>query len=381
MPRNGTGTFSKTNTFNPNETALSSAVNANFDDVGSEITNSLPRDGQAGMSGQLKLAAGTSSAPALAFSSDQNTGFYRKGSDQLGVVAGGAEVGYWDTSGLTADTLTSEGAITASGTITGVNGSFSGTLGVTGAATLSSTLAVTGTSSLAAVTASSTITATGAIAANGGVTGTTVDMSGQVSGGTVVSDGAITATTSVNGASASISGTSTLNTISCSGTATFTGTVALGSATVTGFNEGVPSGTKMLFVQTSAPTGWTKETSSANYNDRGIRVVTGTASDGGVRNFSTVFEKQTTEGHTLTISEMPSHNHGGGTHTHSYTRDTDTVNVNGSSVTTNVRDNSASSETTGSSGTIIDTQGGGGSHSHDMDIRLKYIDVIVATKD
>ena len=380
MPRNGTGTFSKTNTFNPNETALSSAVNANFDDVGSEITNSLPRDGQAGMTGQLKLAAGTAAAPSLAFSSDQNTGLYRKGSDQMGIVAGGTEVGYADTSGITADTLTSEGAITASGTFTGVDASLSGTLGVTGAATLSSTLAVTGTSSLAAVTASSTITATGAIAANGGVTGTTVDMSGQVSGGTVVSDGAITATTSVNGASASISGTATLGNIACSGTATFTGTVDLSSATVTGFEE-FPSNTKMMFVQTTAPTGWTKETNSTNYNDRAIRIVTGTASSGGNENFSTVFATEATEGHTLTIGQIPSHDHGGGDHDHPYTRDTATVNVNGSSVTTNVRDNSATSETTGTSGNIIASQGGDGSHAHFIDLRVKYIDVIVCTKD
>jgi len=36
---------------------------------------------------------------------------------------------------------------------------------------------------------------------------------------------------------------------------------------------GVPSGTKQLFVQTSAPTGWTKDTS--NNNDSAVRIVTG----------------------------------------------------------------------------------------------------------
>lgn len=46
-----------------------------------------------------------------------------------------------------------------------------------------------------------------------------------------------------------------------------------------------PSGTRMLFQQTAAPTGWTKETST--YNDRALRVVTGAVSSGGSNPLST----------------------------------------------------------------------------------------------
>lgn len=93
MPRNGSGTMSVPNTFTSNTTISSSAVNANFSDIGTEITGSLPRDGQAGMTGQLKAATGTAAEPGMAFNSDTNTGFFLKSGDTIGVAAGGVEVG------------------------------------------------------------------------------------------------------------------------------------------------------------------------------------------------------------------------------------------------------------------------------------------------
>ena len=47
-----------------------------------------------------------------------------------------------------------------------------------------------------------------------------------------------------------------------------------------------PSGTKMLFQQTSAPTGWTKVTS---HNNKALRVVSGSASSGGSNAFTSAF--------------------------------------------------------------------------------------------
>lgn len=106
MARNGSGTMSITNSFSANTTAESAKVNANFSDVASEITNSLPRDGQAAMTGQFKASTGTAASPSISFGSDTNTGFYRKASDTIGVVSGGSEVatidseGFKDTAGL-----------------------------------------------------------------------------------------------------------------------------------------------------------------------------------------------------------------------------------------------------------------------------------------
>ncbi|NBW22370.1 MAG: hypothetical protein EBR82_81915, partial [Caulobacteraceae bacterium] len=99
MPRNGSGTYSVPNTFTAGTQISSSAVNSNLSDIGSEITGSLPRDGQAGMTGQLKAASGSVLAPGLSFGSDTDTGLYRKAGDTIGVVAGGTEVATISPSG------------------------------------------------------------------------------------------------------------------------------------------------------------------------------------------------------------------------------------------------------------------------------------------
>ena len=75
-----------------------------------------------------------------------------------------------------------------------------------------------------------------------------------------------------------------------------------------------PSGTRMLFHQASAPTGWTKSTTN---NDRALRVVSGTSggTQGGDYSFSSRLNSTVTtangsvSSHTLTESEIPSHYH------------------------------------------------------------------------
>ena len=130
---------------------------------------------------------------------------------------------------------------------------------------------------------------------------------------------------------------------------------ALGSA-------GVPSGTKQIFVQTAAPTGWTKDTT---HNNKAMRVVSGSVSSGGNDAFTTTFGSgKTTASHTLTTSEMPSHSHtvqnigNSGVFGYGYAFTNNVVNTN-----------------TGNAG-------GGGSHSHNLSgFDLQYVDVIIATKD
>lgn len=100
MPRNGSGTMAIPNSFSPNTQISSAAVNGNFNDIGAEITNSLPRDGQAAMSGPLKAAAGSAAAPGIAFAADLDTGFFRKGGNIIGISCGGQEVGSFDAGGL-----------------------------------------------------------------------------------------------------------------------------------------------------------------------------------------------------------------------------------------------------------------------------------------
>ncbi len=120
----------------------------------------------------------------------------------------------------------------------------------------------------------------------------------------------------------------------------------------------IPSGTVMLFVQTAAPTGWTKLVAR---NDYGIRVVSGTASqnDAGI-GFSTAFASQAvagTVGNTsLTSAQLP----------------TDAVIVPGGN---------ADQGATGSTG-----RGSGNTHTHSftgtaINLAINYIDVIQASKD
>lgn len=81
-----------------------------------------------------------------------------------------------------------------------------------------------------------------------------------------------------------------------------------------------PSGTKMLFNNTNAPTGWTKDT-NAGLN-HALRVTGGAVGSGGSWNFTDVFTNRGISGsaagnnanisinaHTLSWNEMPAHTH------------------------------------------------------------------------
>lgn len=73
-----------------------------------------------------------------------------------------------------------------------------------------------------------------------------------------------------------------------------TGNAATATLAVTATNfSGIPSGTVMLFIQTSAPTGWTKSTA---HDNKALRIVSGTASSGGSVAFTTAFGSQAVTG-------------------------------------------------------------------------------------
>jgi hypothetical protein len=121
---------------------------------------------------------------------------------------------------------------------------------------------------------------------------------------------------------------------------------------------GFDSGTKMIFNQTAAPTGWTKVTGSGN--DTALRVTTGTVGTGGSVAFETAFASHAGAAHTLSIAEIPAH-----THVAKNTPAGGHTSGNGSD----------RSNTSGSTG-------GGGSHSHgSIDLNVSFVDVIIATKD
>ena len=147
-----------------------------------------------------------------------------------------------------------------------------------------------------------------------------------------------------------------------------------------------PPGTAMLFIQSTAPTGWTKSTT---HNDKALRIVSGTAGSGGSVAFSTAFASKTPSGSvsvsgsvgstTLDVSQIPSHNNN---RIYSINR-----NVNGTYDTSLSNTAENYSDTT-----HITYTGGSGSHNHSfsgsgsfsgsaIDLTVQYVDAIIATKD
>jgi hypothetical protein len=156
------------------------------------------------------------------------------------------------------------------------------------------------------------------------------------------------------------------------GTATPSSALEIASPGVfTGAWAYLPTGTAMLFAQTSAPTGWTKSTT---HDNKALRVVSGSASSGGSVAFTTAFASQavagTVGGTTLTTAQIPSH-------THTY--------PNGSTTAGYKVDGNTGPDGYFASGST-DATGGGGSHTHTftgtaINLAVSYVDVIIATKD
>ncbi len=257
-PRNGGGTYSIPSTVVLGTTINSGVENANNADIASALTGSLPRNGEAGMTGQLKAASGTIDAPGYAFDSDRDCGQYRIGADNIGYAIAGAKVLDLSASGL----------------------------GVTGA-----------------------LSATSAITKNG---------------------------------------------------------VAV---------ECFAAGTVMLFVQTAAPTGWTK---GSTHNDKALRLVTGAAGTGGSTAFTTVFAARTIGQANLPNVTLTATSNGNHTHTTTAVE----LSAYGAGAVIGVRLNGGA----GSAANVSTT----GAHTHDvplggsgtaMDFAVNYVDVILATKD
>jgi len=116
------------------------------------------------------------------------------------------------------------------------------------------------------------------------------------------------------------------------------------------------SGTKMVFYQASAPTGWTQDVTQ---NDKALRVV---SSSGGGSGGSLALSSANVGSTTLSTGQIPSHAHNyggdkwGGSLGH----------LSGANV--------------GETSSIATSSTGGGS-SHDHSLALAYVDVIIATKD
>jgi len=168
----------------------------------------------------------------------------------------------------------------------------------------------------------------------------------------------------------------------------------------------LPSGTRMLFNQTAAPTGWTKDATAA-LNDSALRIVTGAVASGGSLAFSAAFAagrvvSGTTDGFaaggtvnagtsgatTLSVAQMPSHSH---VENHALWQAGPHAAIAGHAGMSGVPVNAyISTVATGGNGSHTHTTPAqsftGTAHSHtlassSLAMDVKYTDLIIATKD
>ena len=201
---------------------------------------------------------------------------------------------------------------------------------------------------------------------------TTANLSGsiglttQVTGTLPIANGGTNSTATATAGGVGY-GTGTAHAYTAAGTAgqvlTSNGSSAPSWAAAASFDVG----TRLAFQQTSAPTGWTKDTTAA-INDSMLRLVTGSASSGGSTAFSTWSAATTTGGFTLTTNEIPSHSHGGVITTST------TTGSSGASY-------ASAGKTTVFLAGSTSTTGSGASHSHSITASLKYYDFIIASKN
>lgn len=151
-----------------------------------------------------------------------------------------------------------------------------------------------------------------------------------------------------------------------------------------GDNPNEYNGSTMMFAQTSAPIGWTKETS---INDTAVRVVSGSIGTGGSADFSTVFTTLTPTGSVtglsgtvgsvaLSTDQIPSHSHPHQYATIRYSASVGSIArgqfLNGTTVANPSFTGTAHAHPTAVTGI---------SFSSTLNMNLRYQDVIFATKD
>ena len=189
----------------------------------------------------------------------------------------------------------------------------------------------------------------------------------------------------------------------------------------------IPAGVVMLFHQASAPTGWTQTTAN-NVNNRALRVVNGTgANTGGNMEFTNAFAERavelpehnhnassgnqdTSHNHEVTISTHNGHKHNiddpGHAHNYVDTRGELINDEEGEDEKGEHAINEAQTKTTANANTGINETKNAGKHSHtadvgdqksshkhtitvgsegtpgaSMDFSVRYLDVIICTKD
>jgi len=385
MPRDSSGNYTLP-AGNPVVTGTvitSSWANPTMSDLAAEMTNSLSRNGQGGMLAPLKFADGTVNDPSISFTGEPTLGIFRDAAGVFGIAGLGKRLALFNATigrmemksginpavGLFPDGVgvpnfrmfDSTGQKRADYHFNESNGEVNferfdagGLLQTRLALNADGNVSVNATvpSSAAQLTRKDYVDNGDLI--NAGQAGTAQATADQA----IVDAGAADANADSRVSRAGDVMTGQLKGLAPSDIDSFTRKDYVDSQVAAG---GLPAGSVMLFGQANAPTGWVKRT---DLDENAIRIMSSGGGGGGTVNFSTVFGYTTTGAHTLTIDQIPAHTHnvvsnapsnfaGGG--------NTIPPFVNGPSVATT-------------------SAGGGLSHTHNMDMRVKYRDVIMATK-
>jgi hypothetical protein len=303
--------------------------------------------------GQVSNAAGSSAAPSITVTGDTNTGIYFPAADTVSISTGGTLRVSVDSSG----SLVTAGAIE---------------LGHASDTTLSRVSA-------------------GVIA----VEGITVPLN------------SVTNTHTAQQIELGHASDTTISRVSAGVIAVEGQTLATQTYVTNSLSSTIPSGTRMLFQQTAAPTGWTKDTTQ---NDKALRVVSGSVSSGGTVDFSTAFANKSFSGSTssqgvtgtvgdttLSTSQIPSHTHyvaSPGPTDSAALSNANYVDVSFTGYTTGNNNYVLRGTSVAPSLGVASYNGGGGSHTHTfsggshshtfsgaIDMAVKYIDLIIAQKD
>ena len=150
-----------------------------------------------------------------------------------------------------------------------------------------------------------------------------------------------------------------------------------------------PSGTKMIFYQSSAPTGWTKDTSR---NDVALRIVSGGGGGtyhGGDGAFSAIFasNRQTNSGsvnsRTLNTNQIPKHNH---PYKMGYFAENNGNLANPNDIAGSNKGNDWDNNAFTTDRNTSDQSQGGTGHDHGftnprINLQPHYVDVIICSKD
>lgn len=361
MSRNSSGTYTLP-TGNPvvSGTVITSTwANDTMGDIASALTDSLSRSGKGGMSAAFRSVDGTVSVPGISFNNETTTGFYRAAAGDLRLSILGADI--LSVTANAALTLQSSTAyypqIILKNTTLDANAPYY-TMDKSRGGAIVQSGDILGNIVFRGFDGANFLQAAAIIAYINGTPGTN-DMPGSL-GFFTTADGASSPTRRVY---IDAAGDMTLDHINSNTSAQLANVYADANGKLYKGQQAAafPSGTVMLFVQTAAPTGWTKSTT---HNDKALRVVSGTASSGGSYTFSSTFANGNAGATTLSTAQMPSHTH---------TIGSDPFSGSANYVT---KMGYAAIQTAATNAT-----GGGGSHSHSLSLAVQYVDAIIAVKD